>query len=78
MDYPQLWVLEWNEVQQAFHVGTLEQSLVKNMMHFLVHRESGWSLVGVFESHADAHRFCDSLKQSKQIVLKHEIQTPLN
>lgn len=65
MDFKKLWVAEWSEKQQAFHVDTLEECIKNGLLNYFHPWGSDWTLLGVFENQHDAHELCELLEDKK-------------
>lgn len=59
------WVVEWSEIQQEFHVDTLEITLDRNMRAFFSDRPSQYVILCIAEDQEQAHQLCGQLRAEK-------------
>ncbi|WP_240224556.1 hypothetical protein [Rheinheimera hassiensis] len=59
------WVVEWSEIQQQFHVDTLETTLKRNLQAFINDRPSQYVILCIADSQDQAHELCSEIKAVK-------------
>ena len=60
-----LWTLEWNEVQQKFHIETADTRFSGNVDSFLKGDVSEWYTLGIFNSYKEASDSAENLSTYK-------------
>lgn len=63
----ELYSVEWSESQKCFHVDCLSDIVNKNLQLFFSLIESDWVLIGVFNTHNEAHDFVRLLREKRGI-----------
>lgn len=61
-----LWVVEWSESQQSFHIDTIEKMLKRNTSAFLSERKTDYKPLAFAESQDEA------IELRKQLDRSHE------
>lgn len=59
------WVVEWSQIQQNFHVDTLEKTLERNLRAFKNDRPSQYVVLCIADSMEQANELCSELKVAK-------------
>jgi hypothetical protein len=64
-----LWTLEWNEVQQKFHIESADIRFSSTIDDFLNCKVSEWYMVGIFNSYKEAVEFSTTLLEIRSNIL---------
>jgi len=64
-----LWTLEWNEVQEKFHIESADTRFSISVDDFLIGKVSEWYMLGIFNSYSDAVEFSESLITIRSNIL---------
>lgn len=59
------WVVEWSEIQQEFHIDTLEKTLERNLSAFRSDRKSQYVILCIADGQKQANQFFRQLKAQK-------------
>ena len=58
-----LWLVEWNEDQEAFHIESAQSRFIDSIAAFNEKRKLGaWNSLGIFNSYEEAQAFVDLLR----------------
>jgi hypothetical protein len=61
-----LWLVEWNEDQEAFHVEAAHSRFRDSIAAFHEKQKSGaWVSLGIFNSYNEAQTFVDALRAQR-------------
>ena len=61
-----LWLVEWNEDQEKFHVEPAQSRFADSIAAFNEKRKSGaWVALGIFNSNKEAEAFVDLLRAQR-------------
>jgi len=64
-----LWTLEWNEVQEKFHIESADTRFSISVDDFLSGKVSEWYMLGIFNSYKEALEFSESLITIRSNIL---------
>lgn len=66
-DVSNLWVVEWSEIQKAFHIQTTADMLRVNLGLFARRLHNGYVPVGIFAEYSEAIDFCLQMQDRAKI-----------
>ena len=61
-----LWVLEYNQKQNNFHIQEAESSFIFNLEGYLNEETSNWVTMGVFNCYQECEEYKDLIQNSKK------------
>jgi len=61
----EVWVVEWSESQQCFHVDLLDKSLETNTRNYLEGRKTDFVPIGVFATAEEATSYTETMKSQR-------------
>jgi len=58
------YAVEYSVKQKHFHVGTLDSAIKNNQITAYNQLETDYLIIGIFDSHTEAHLFIDKAKKN--------------
>lgn len=63
---PTLWVVEWSDAQQCYHIDLMHKCVANNMGAFINNRPIQYSIIAVCETEKEADEWFEKLDRAKE------------